>query len=624
MNNNKPAKKKSRIGSKSFMAAGPTLHYSHKNVQRYWLLAVVIFTAGAAFWSKIQTGSLFSFNYSAMNSLQFWDLGHYVTDGVGIFEYPWQIAVLGLIMGTLAVVPVLVSQLMSFKYSIPFILALVFPAGLGGFALCTTISCVAAASRPLRFRSRFIAIVLCTTPQILYWAIFGSIKAVEPVRWSFSYTPWICAWLAGLIIAALVLGIGHFSRYKPGLVWLFSLIFIVAAIGIFETKIGFGELDYQLYVAKNNPEKIDAFRDHGITGALDETLRNPAVRKYLKDFFYPAEPIALRRQLKKEIQFQLSQEHWPSWFSVPPELKYRQARQRLFNNYDLFINRRPDSRKMPIALYYKAMLSEYTPDINLLGEKEILHFYSDYPNERSREIWYRLYREFPDSPESLEARWRVSKHWVGQGRFEQADNLLAEAQTVLAKYLRKPAKQAPNRDSLFGPFCRPADSVMTVFKLKQLKTKLDRLEKLISRTNITNRPESAERLAKFVMLNPHSRSYDIQLEKLLQQMTEKDPLRDNVLLAKINLIADEQLRSKKLTGLHKQFGDTDGGRQALYELAVLKKSLWQKENKAHLELKKKYLSEARTLLKHFIELYPDSIYIEQARENLENLPAVEP
>ena len=43
--------------SKSFMAVGPTLHYSHKNVQRCWLLAVVAFGMTCFFFSKIATGS---------------------------------------------------------------------------------------------------------------------------------------------------------------------------------------------------------------------------------------------------------------------------------------------------------------------------------------------------------------------------------------------------------------------------------------------------------------------------------------------------------------------------------------------------------------------------------------
>lgn len=617
---NKQAKNGPKAASKSFMAVGPTLHYSHKNVQRCWLLAIAAFGASSSFWSKILTGSFWSFNFQSVISPKLWYLGQSVVTGLSIFEYPWQILVLGLLMGILAVVPVLISQLMSFRYSLPFILLVFFVAGLPAFAICLLVSCIAVACRPLRFRSRFIAVVLCTAPQLAFWAWFGGARGVEPIKWGFSFTPWICAWFVGLGIAGLVLGIGHFTRYRPGLVWIVTSIFLLLAIVTFEIRIGFDELDYQLYVAKNGPEQTSEFHDHSITEALDETLANPVVRKYLAGFFYPTEPIPLRAELKREIQIQLSHDRWPSWFIVPQELKYHAKRQQLFEQLDLFIGRRSKSHRMPVALYYKALLSEYSPDIKVLGQKEVLHFYNDYPHERSREIWYRLYREFGDSPESIEARWRIAKHWAGQGRFEQADELLAEAQAELTERLKLLEKEQTQDETFFSPFRPPADSAMTVFKLTELQRKLNQLRNLISAENQTGETESIRRLAKFVMLNPHASDYARHLDELLKQIGDGDPLRDNILLAQTKLIADEQLRAEKLGQLHEQFQDTDGGMQALYELALLKIRLWRQRSESNLEQKKKYLADARATLTSFIEKYPDSFCAEQAKKNLDDLP----
>ena len=275
---------------------------------------------------------------------------------------------------------------------------------------------------------------------------------------------------------------------------------------------------------------------------------------------------------------------------------------------------------MPIALYYKALLSENSPDIELLGQKEVLHFYSDYPHERSREIWYQLYREFGDSPESLEARWRIAKHWAGQGRFGQAEELLSEAQAALTEKLKLLGKEQKQNETFFSPFRPPADSVVTVFKLTELQRNLHQLHDLISAENRTNKTESGRRLAEFVMLNPHVSSYSRRLQELLEQTNGGDPLRDNILLAQIKLIADEQMRAEKLSELHEKFQDTDGGMQALYELALLKIQLWRQRIESNSEQKKKYLAEARTTLTSFIEQYPDSFCAEQARKNLEDLP----
>jgi hypothetical protein len=617
---NKETEKTPIVASKTFLSVGPTLRYSHENIQRCWLLALVVFGVSASFWSKILTGSFWSFSLGSVISPKLWYLGQSVS-GLSIYEYPWQILVLGLLMGILAIVPVLISQLMSFSYSLPFILLVFFSANLPAFAVCLLVSCIAAACRPLRFRSRFVAIVLCTAPQLAFWAYFGFTRGVEPIKWGFSFAPWICAWLVGLGIAGLVLGIGHFTRYRPGLVWVVTCVFLLLAVATFEIRIGFDELDYQLYVAKNNPEQAIEFHDHSIREALDEMITHPSarVKRYLENSFYPTESILLRAKLKEKLEDELGRGSWPWWFTVPPELNYQAKKRWLFAQYESFIRRRPTSRRMLIALYYKALLSEYSPDIEMFEQKETLHFYSDYPYERSQDSWEWLYTEFGNSAESLEARWRLAKHLAGRRNFEQADKLLAEAQNMAAERLKLLEKEQSQSDTFLSLFHPPADSVMTVFKLTELQRKLNELRNLIGTGNRTNKPEAEKHLARFVMLNPHiGGDYARGLDELLEQMSDSDPLRDNILLAQVKLVADEQLRAEKLSQLHKKFQDTDGGMQALYELVRLKIGLYQSESNP--EQKKKHLADARTLLTNFISLYPDSFCAEQAKKNLDDLP----
>jgi len=607
---------------KSFLAVGPTLHYSHANVQRCWLLAVVAFCLSCLFWSKIVTGTFWSFDIESLASQEYWRLGQNLVTGVSIFEYPWQIFVLGLLMGILATTPVLISQLMSFGHSLLFILAIVFLANLPGFALCVLVSCFGAACRPLRFRSRYIAIALCLTPQAIYWGLFGGVRGEAPIVWGFSFTPWIFAWLDGLIIAAFVIGIGHYTRYRPGLVWIFTLVTLVVAVGTFEIAIGFDELDFQLYVAKNDPEEVEQFRDHSITAALDRTITDSDVRKYLGEvLFYPVEPVPLRAEMKKEIQIQSAYGRWPNWFIVPDELNYQAKRQWLVGQYNLFINKRPDSDRMPIALYFKALVNEYSPDVKVLEQKEILHFYSDYPRRESLPIWHRLYQYFPASAESIEARWRIARDWASRQRFDQADELLREAQNMAAERLAKlRAEQSPG-EGLFGLFHSPANSAMTVFKLTELQRRLDQLRLLIGAENRTDDPGSLERLARFIRLNPHAPDYAEHLNGLLEQTDDKDRLRDNILLAQVKLVADQQVRAERLNEVHDGHQKTDGGMMALYELGRLKIERYQAESDA--ETKRKHLADARATLSRFLELYPSSFYCEQVKETLGGLPAAE-
>lgn len=122
------------------------------------------------------------------------------------------------------------------------------------------------------------------------------------------------------------------------------------------------------------------------------------------------------------------------------------------------------------------------------------------------------------------------------------------------------------------------------------------------------------RIAKFVRLNPHSLEYEQQLDALLADTGQNDGLLDNLLLEKAKLIADEQGRGRRLEALHRQFQNTDGGIQALYELTRLKIEIYKREPR------KESLLPARDMLMSFLSLYPKSFYADQVRRNLDDLP----
>ena len=622
--------------SKSFMAVGPTLHYSHDFVLAFWLLTAAIYGLTCLFWTKIATGTLGGFNLVRIFDLETWKLDQYILSGISIFEYPWQILVLGLLMGILAITPILVAQLMSFRYCVLLIFEVLILANLPGLAFSLIVSCIGVACRPLRFRSRIIAIALCLAPQLIYWSVFGPVPGGEPIVWGFSFSPWGAAWLLGLALAGVVLGIGHFTRYKPGLISSSTGCLLIVALLVFERTIGFDELAYQLYIAKNDPELVAEFHDHSITEALDTTIKDKAVTRYLSEFFYPTELIPLREELKREIQVQLGYDRWPSWLLVPKSLKYQEKRQWLQQQYQMFIDppkhwwmprflynqlmtQRQNSGRMAVALYYQALLNEISPDISQLGRTEILHFYSDYPHERSREIWFRLYQRFDQSPESIEARWRIAMHWAGQGRFTLAEKLIKEANDMIDQVLARSGQQETDQsDTIFRPFHRPSLTVMTPTKLLKLKMRLARLAVLISAENRTDDAAQAQRLATFVMLNPHTLDYGDRLTALLERTDKDDPLRDNILLAQAMQGGDDQTREEKLETLHQEFKGTDGAREALYELGLLRIRLYQ--NEVHPEQKAALLTSARATLTRFLELYPNSLFSNQVKQNLATLP----
>lgn len=618
-NNNKPTGP-----AKSFMTVGPTLHYSHANVHRCWILSLAVYVAVCFFWIRLITGQALVLNLMEIFQPELWNLGRVVTYPLSIYEYPWQIAVLGAVMGILVASPLLTSQLLSFRYSVPMILSVILIARLPLLGLFLLVSCIAVACRPLRFRSRIIAIALCMGPAMLYWALFGGSQSSDPIRWGISYAPWVYAWLTALFIGGLVIGIGHFTRYRPGLVWTVTLLVSVLTFLTFHLAIGFDELDYQLYVARNNPEEQTEFHDHPLTREIDAILNDEIMYSEMAGYFYPTDKIELRKKLKEEIENLLYYNRWPHWFqkNLPEELRYQAKRSQLLAQCNTFIEKRPFSKRMPIALYYKAMLHEYYPDARYFGQAETLRFYKDYPFYENFHIWQDLLIQFPDYPEALEARWRIAMQDAGNGRFKEAVNLCEVDLALLDKLLVNFQDSSAASGGLMTAFHPPAHTAMTRYKLQDLRTRLQNLKELISPANQGTTPEEKERLARFAILNPYSRNYAQQLDELLAAMPPTDPLQDNVLLARAKLIPDAQLRSKILQEISENFAGRDGGIQALYELGTLKVQQW-KEMKQEGQEKQTFLAEARWLLNRYIEAYPQSSWTEPARRMLASLPQIE-
>ena len=606
------------VPAKSFMNAGPTLHYRHANVRRCWVLAVIVHFAACSFWSMILTGNMAWIGLDRLLDTTLWNLGTVVQSPLSIFEYPWQIAVLGMLMGIMAASPVVVSQLLSFRFSVLMILSVIFVAKLPLFGAFLIVSCIAVACRPLRFRSRFIAILLCMAPQMIYWAVFGGVESVDPIRWGFSYAPWICAWLDGVLIAGIVIGVGHYTRYRPGLVWIVTAAALVLAFGVFNHLVKFDELDYQLYIAGNNPEKVPVFQDHPMTEIIDAAIYDNKIRGYLAGQFYPTDAIQLREELKKELKRGLDRERWPFWFEVPDEMDYYKKRRELIDDqYDIFIEKRPKSDRMPIALYYKGMLSEYRPDTQKFEKTEVLHFCNSYPHNETLGVWLELSYKHRDSLESLEARWRLAMDQAGKGGFGTAIKVCQEALMLMTSRPDTP-QATPKADTIWTAFSKPAKTVMTKVKLNELRFRLKKLELLIGDHNIGQDKASRDRLARFVMLDDHKIDYPEQVEQLLRETAKDDPLMDNILLARAMMDNEIEIRAAKLIEITKDYAATDAGIQARYELGVLNVQLW-KDAKDQ-EIKDKYLKNARQILTDFKTEYPNSIFVSQALAVLQGLP----
>jgi len=423
-----------------------------------------------------------------------------------------------------------------------------------------------------------------------------------------------------------VLGIGHFTRYKPGMNWSVNLVMLLGAFGIFQHYIGFAELDYHRYIAASNPEDAVEFQTHSISDTLDKVIEDAPLRSRLEGRFYSVDKdFVFRNELKENIHDLLAYNNrWPEWFrrKMPDELKYQTKRQSLMLQCEKFVERWPGNQKrMPTVMYYNAILSELHPDVRKIVDQELLSFYSDYPFEDNYIIWKELFDSFPESAESLEARWRIAMHHAGNEQFDKANEYCQTAQSRISELMSSGFKAQPEESgSVFAAFRKSPTTAMTSFKLGELQARFGKLQSLLSKENRGADKDAEQRLAEFLRLNPHESSYPAQLDRLLERMPEDEGLRDNVLFAKAVLVDDISRRSQLLEQLVKQYPQRDAGLQAQYELGLLKIQLWKTAEGSE-EVRKEYLLEAYSILSGF-KNDPNGPFAERAEAMLKTLPSL--
>jgi hypothetical protein len=274
-------------------------------------------------------------------------------------------------------------------------------------------------------------------------------------------------------------------------------------------------------------------------------------------------------------------------------------------------------------LYNKAIINEMHPNLRQLGHTETLHFYSDYPYYENILIWQKLYEDFPASPEALEARWRIAMQEAGRGKFDKAEELCDVAITLTSQELEKLQTQTVAQNvGIFSAFTPPPETTMTATELKDILFRLKKLRSLISPENQGITPQSRQRLAEFVTLNPYRMDYDAKLTSLLAAMDETDVLRNHILLALALTEEDPAVRLQKLTELVTAAPTSNAVVQAHYEIALIKIGLW-KNQQTPADIRKTELNEARAILSRIVAEHGMTLWAEQAQKFLASLPTGE-
>jgi hypothetical protein len=350
-----------------------------------------------------------TFNFTASRGVS---LGSLLLEPISVQDVPMQILILGLLMATLIAIPILVSILYRFWFSLPLLAIVAFLAVKPWLAITLMSSCLIASSRPLRTPFRFMSALLGLMPVVAYLflaasgtreLVAGRIDPVDSVKF---VAPWILTIVAAAALFAIVLAIARLVDFRSGAVTPLLMLMFVLPVLLFEYRVGRDELHYRLLeaLAAAHFEEVDASAD--LERAVQRAWeRHPLPRPRWQDLY---EIEAEKWQMA--LAFDLDPFH--------AELARHQAE--FVNRVDRFIADFPDSRYAANALYLRARALDMRLDAGEFRRTRWVRYYDDFPSNSSRLTWQLLLEYRPDSA-------AAAVGWLRLARLEKLFRLMPSA-----------------------------------------------------------------------------------------------------------------------------------------------------------------------------------------------------
>ncbi len=556
---------------------------------------------------------------------------------LNIFQFPDYIIVTALLMGLLCTVPILTAQLYNFFYAIPFLFAVFFLGHNTILTFCLAVSCAAVSFEPLRFKSKFVAAISALLPEALYWVFFsGQNPQQDALRWAVLYAPWAIALLVCVILLGVILGLGHFLRYRPGVLMPIFGFLLAGTVWYFHLSIGMNERDFQAEVYRYSPELVADFQDRSIKGLLEEEL---ALQQRQAPFL-SAELLA--RQIRMEWRWAFN----PNVNSVsgnsielsgwnPMAMARKEASRFVFAKikssiyFDCFIKNHPGDPREADTLYYKALIVDIKVDSRALRDEDMLRFYDNVPSIHSQAIWNDIIERFGRTAVSVEARWRLGLLLAGGNpqnsdltkNFDDALELLRQARQLCRQVIagrKETTKRSFFWNSRLGAIFTPPAPTVSDEELLSLKDRIEKLILLIGPENRTSRQSNDIRLTKFVGLDACQFNYEDKLKELMLNAPKPDPLVDNIELAQAMAEKNPDDKRARLTDIVKRYPQRDAGLQAMLELArILLEDRKSSEYRADRQNLRK---ESLELLNNIISSRPDSYLALKAKKIIDDNP----
>lgn len=339
-----------------------------------------------------------TFNFTASRGVS---LGSLLLEPINVQDVPMQILILGLLMATLIAIPILVSILYRFWFSLPLLAIVAFLAVMPWLAITLTASCLIASCRPLRTPFRFMSALLGLLPVVVYLflaasgtreLVAGRIDPVDSVKF---VAPWILTIVAAAALFAVVLAIARLVDFRSGAVTPLLMLMFILPVLLFEYRVGRDELHYRLLkaLAAAHFEEVDASAD----------LERAVQRAW--------ERLPLPRPRWQDV-YEVEAEKWQMALAVdldPFQAELARHQAEFVNRVDQFIADFPDSRYAANALYLRARTLDMRLDAGEFRRTRWVRYYDDFPSISSRLTWQLLLENKPRSAPAAVAWLRLAQ-----------------------------------------------------------------------------------------------------------------------------------------------------------------------------------------------------------------------
>jgi len=396
-------------------------HHRRQAIGMLVLLAL-LFAGLCCFTFWLRTGHyfpLFDDGYAGLMQKSFDPVGanqvtlsHFLTYPISVQRVPIHAITMGLLFASLSSIPILISILYRFPYSIIFAAMVVFLAAMPWLGLTVLMGCAIASLKPFRLSFRYASALLGLVPIAIYFFSAsrepaGAVLSPDVNR-ALRYAPWFLSLLGSCVICALALGVARLIDYRPGGIPPILAVLFAAPVILFHAKVGRDELEYHLLEHEIGPGSDTMFVNQDIGTQADQRT----TRLWSGSRNRPYEEIR-NDVLATLIASAIDQ----------AETDRLTAAARC----DAFITHFSQSRYIPNVLYLKGRALDQRLRRQRLEYAHKAEYQSEQPSPRSRPTWETLVANYPGNELTVAAYYRLAILHSRDGDFDAALKMLDRA-----------------------------------------------------------------------------------------------------------------------------------------------------------------------------------------------------